>query len=230
MRNCVITIVGQKGAGKTQMARRLADQSPRLVIIDRLLEHEGTLVTTSAPKALGYLAENWRGDFRLVCRFRTELAHAAMFRYLAYTAQRCPTLPVSLMVEECDFFSNAHGMEPTLDYLYRYGRHARINLLAIARNDTDLHRSILSNTDALIAMRVHKFSKEMREKFDAQELSKIRGLTTLTPGVAAVKGTHYYVYPDSKEHPNDPFKLWAECQTLMQPQPTKGVDKAPSGD
>lgn len=226
MRNCVVTIVGQKGAGKSQLSRRLVAHTPRLITLDRMMEYgEGKDFVTSQPEiAIDYLAYNWRANFHLVTRFRSDQATALFLRYVAVTAERCPTLPISLRVEEADFYARPQGIEPALGHLYNYGRHARINLVAIARGDTDLHRSIIGNSDFLIACRMHRFSTEMREKFTPEQLAAIRGLKTITPDVAKpVKGTHFLVYPDSAESPADVFASWNDHQIVASPQ--RGLDK-----
>lgn len=223
MRNCVVTVVGQKGSGKTTLAKLLIASAPRAVIIDRLFEHEGDFVTANCEDALDYLATNWRGQFRLVARFNQDEHYALLFRYLSYTTQKIPAQPISVLIEEEDFFASPASIEPTLDYMYKYGRHSRINLLGVARGDTDLHRSIIGNSDCLISMRMHKFSKEMREKFDASELENLRRMETLTPNLTPIKGTHYLVYPDTPEKSVDPFALWRSHMGTLAPNDlTKG--------
>lgn len=219
MRNCAITIVGQKGAGKSQLSRRLVLKSARLITLDRLMEYDGTLVTSNPETAIDYLAHNWRGGFHLVTRFRSDTATGLFLRYLAVTAERCPTLPISLRVEEADFYSRPQGIEPALGHLYNYGRHASINLLAIARYDASLHQTMLNNADFLVALRMHKFSAEMREKFTAEQIRMIRGLKTIEPDTVAEKNVHYCVYPDSEESPADIFAAWNAHQITPTKKP-----------
>lgn len=235
MRNCVITVLGQKGAGKTQCARRLIAMAPRAIIIDRLMEHEGRYITSDPEQAFNYLAKNWRGNFSLVVRFRQDNHYSALFTYLGKTSQNCPTLPFSVLIEEEDFFAGPNSIEPALDYLYRYGRHSSVNLIGVARGDTDLHRSIIQNSDAVIAFRMHKFSKEMRERFTDEEREQLRRMQTLTPDQVPKKGVHYLVYPDTPQHDADPFAMWAmhqprAVQAAPQPAPTQGQPALPKDD
>lgn len=228
MRNCVVTIVGQKGAGKTQIARRLLALSSRVIILDRLNEHDGQMITSNPERAIDYLAHQWRAPFRLVTRFRSEIATGLFLRYVATTMERCKTLPISLLVEEADFYASPQGIEPALGYLYNYGRHFACNLIAVARGDTDLHRSIVANSDFLVACRMHRFSGEMREKFASVpiEISQVRNLKTVTPDVSPVKGEHYVLYPDSQESPSDLFASWKAHQ--IAPPNEKGLDTGPT--
>lgn len=210
MRNTLLTIVGQKGSGKTQMSKHLSAIAPRLIVIDRLFEYDDGEVFTDYKLALQYLARYWRApSFRAVVRFTQDDEYKNFFRYLAEISDRCPSLPISVIVEEADFFMSPHMIDPGLSYLYRYGRHFRINVVSIARGDTDIHRDAVQNADAFVVMRSRKFSREMREKFTADELEVIRDLQTLEPGTAPVKGTHYLTYPDDA----DPFDLWRKVQT-----------------
>lgn len=210
MRNALVTITGQKGSGKTQMSNRLIAAAPRALILDRMYEYENGPIFTDYAESLKHIARHWRApQFRTVMRYIHDDDYKNFFRFLAETADRCPSLPVSVFVEEADFFMSPHMIDPGLSYLYRYGRHFRINLVTIARGDTDIHRDAVQNADAFVVMRSRKFSREMREKFDAEELERIRELDTLTPDVEPVKGTHYLTYPDDV----DPFDLWRKVQT-----------------
>lgn len=203
----MLTILGQKGAGKTTFARWLLAQTPRAVVVDRFLEYEGA-VTGSYDAALDYLAANWRGQFRLVCRFTSDLYYREMFRFLTYTAEKAPTLPISLIVEEADFFARTHYIEPSLHTAYNYGRHWDINLISVARVDTALHRDVIHCSDVLVVFRTRKFNADMRERFSQEELQRLIHLEQLVPGVAPVKGKHYLTYPAD----DDPVQAWLSCQ------------------
>src|SRR5207245_5129042 len=43
VRHCVLTVLGQKGAGKTTYARWLLERTPRAVVVDRFLEYPGAV-------------------------------------------------------------------------------------------------------------------------------------------------------------------------------------------
>jgi len=209
VRNCTITIVGQKGSGKTTFARQLAELAPRVIIVDRFFEYPGAVATDFA-SAVDYLAANWRNRFRLVCRFSNDLYHRELFRYLVVTARRCPTLPIAVVLEEADFFADPTAIEPVIAYAYKYGRHWRLNFLAVARGDTDLHRIVINNSDCLVAFRSRKFSGNMRTMFAQEDLQRIMKLETHTPLVRGLptKDRHYLTYPDDA----DPVALWRAAQ------------------
>lgn len=209
MRNAVITIVGQKGSGKTTFAKILAAMAKRIVIVDRLFEYEDGEIFTNYERSLEHIARHWRGEFRTVIRYTQDEHWTLFFDFLAKLAHKCPALPVSLLVEEADFFASPHAIEPTLDYLYRYGRHFRINLISVARGDTDLHRSMIQNSDAFVVFRCRRFSHEMRQRFTAEDLQTIRGLDTLTPGAEPKQGKHYLVNPDDAKV----SAIWKSAQT-----------------
>lgn len=227
MRNCTLTILGQKGSGKTTFARLLLVRTPRAVVVDRFQEYDGAAVS-SFPAALDYLAANWRGRFRLACRFYQDLHHRELFRYIILTARRCPTLPIALLIEEADFFADPHGIEPVVDYLYKYGRHWQLNIVSIARGDTDLHRSIINNTDCFIIFRQRRFSGNMRNLFAPSDLAHLPSLETLTPNVTPEKGVHFLTYPPEA----DPFALWAAANgagSQASPVVPPALDTAPVG-
>jgi hypothetical protein len=221
MRNCTVTILGSKGAGKTQLSRRLLKPCSRLIVLDRMMEHEeGDLITSNPEIAVNFLADNWRGKFKLVTRFRSDVATGLFLRYVVTTAERVRSLPISIDVEEADFYARPQGIDPGLAALYNYGRHFNVNVMAIARGDTDLHRTIINNSDMIVCCRMQKFSAEMRERFDADQIDRIRRLLTITPAVTPKKGEHYLLYPDD-DGAADVFKLWKNAQAQV-------LDKVPS--
>lgn len=201
MRNCIVTVVGKKGSGKTTFAISLVDESPRVVIIDRMYEYENGIVCTSYDMVLDALSKYWRGDFRVICRLRSDMEYAMVFRFLTDAIQRCPTTPISLVVEEADFFASPQRIEPTLDYIYRYGRHYYINVLAVARGDTDLHRSMIQNADRIVMFQSHRFSSEMRERFTDEERATARKLKTAEWGTVPVEGVNYLEYGRGEGQP-----------------------------
>lgn len=224
MKNCILTITGQKGSGKTSLTKLLAQQATRVVIVDRMVEYDGFLADGFVG-AIDYLALHWTTDFRLVCRFTSDLYHRELFRFLFYATERVPTNQIAVIVEEADFFCSPHGIEPTLDALFKYGRHRRINLVAVARGDTDLHRSVLNNSDCIVAFRQMKLSRDMRERFTADELESITQLQTLTPNDKPIKGTHYLTYPRDA----DPFQLWGAGVDFSASDPhLEGAPGAPA--
>jgi hypothetical protein len=208
MYNAVVTIVGMKGSGKSTFTKTLIAPTPRAIIIDRLFEYEDGEIYTSYENAIQRLGALWRQDFRIIVRFRKDWHYREYFRYLAELSDRAPARPVGLVVEEADFFMKPQFIEPNLSYLFRYGRHFKISLISIARGETDLHRDAIQNADSFVVLRCNRFSKEMRERFDDEQLQVIRKLDTLTPGMSPVKGKHYMTYPDSV----DPFELWKGVQ------------------
>lgn len=216
MRNAVLTVLGQKGAGKTTFTRYLLSKTTRAVVVDRFLEYEGVTAARLEP-AVDYLAVNWRGPFRLVCRFTSDLHYRELFRFVDYTAQRCPTLPLSLLIEEADFFARTNYIEPSLGSLYAYGRHWAISLLSVARLDTNLHRSVIGNSDVLVCFRTRKLSGDMRERFTSADQQRLLHLETLRPGVEPQKGRHYLTFPEDE----DPVAVWigAQAPALATPGP-----------
>ena len=209
MRNCILTITGQKGSGKTSLAKHLVKLCSRVIVIDRMVEYDGE-VFNDFESAIDYLAVTWHGDCQAVVRFDNDLYYRELFRFLFYTASRCPTKPTSVIVEEADFFCSPHAIEPNLEALYKYGRHRHINVASIARGDTDLHRSVLNNSDCIVSFRARKFSRDMRERFTAEELERVQSLETLTPIIEPKAGVHFLTYPPE----TDPLLVWREAQGL----------------
>lgn len=172
-----------------------------------MVEYDGQVFTTF-DGAVDYLAVSWHQDFRAIVRFDNDLYYRELFRFLFYSASRCPTEPISVVIEEADFFCSPHAIEPNLEVLYKYGRHRHINLVSIARGDTDLHRSVLNNSDCIVSFRARKFSRDMRERFSGEELERIQSLETLTPEIEPKVDFHFLVYPPE----SNPLECWQEAQ------------------
>lgn len=209
-RNCIITITGQKGSGKSSLAKHLGKRSPRIIIIDRMAEYDGVTYSQPGP-CVDAIASGWfQPSMRIVARFRSDTAHATLFAFIRECADRCPGPPLSVVVEEADFFATPMAINQDLYDLVAYGRHWSINLIFVVRGDTDTHRIIRNCSDGIIAMRQYRLSADMRERFTATEVQQIIGLTTYTPDSEPVLGTHYLTFPAQF----DVVAEWAKAQPV----------------
>lgn len=203
MNNCVLTITGQKGSGKTTFAKSLVPLCPRRIVVDRLLEWENGQPFRKLDPAIDYLVTHWFDrELAVTIRFRTDYEHTLFFEFLrtSLDIEAAPLPPPTLLcIEEIDFFARPNSIDPWLRDLYNYGRHWNLSLIGLVRRDTGTHPDVTGASDAIAAFRQHKFSADMRDKFTGEQLAQIMRLETLTPGVAAQNGKHYLTHPENSQ-------------------------------
>lgn len=82
----------------------------------------------------------------------------------------------SLVVEEASLYCNPYKIDDSFKKILNYGRHRRINLVAIARRASELHRDITAQSDFIISFR----QTEKRDIYTLQSVDeKAEELTTL---------------------------------------------------
>jgi len=201
-----ITIVGQKGAGKTQMAKRLFQITPRAIVWDQLEDYENGAIFTSLREAVDFLREHRDTDFHIVFRNPFNMDENLALMRLAYEMQAHEDLPpIGLFFEEASFYSSSHTVPQIVDMISTKGRHFGINVVNVAQRDTQINPILRANAGVIISMRQKKLSADMRDLFTNEELNQIQNLKSLTPLERPKSGVHYLTDPPDI----DPFRVWA---------------------
>lgn len=151
--NTIIFVAGRKGSGKTTLVRAIADESPRVFLLD-------TLGTEGEP------------DFRIVNGLHdcvdaiVRAADEPRFRI----SLRCPStddllslVPVIetvpdclLIVDEASFYCSPNYLPDELSSVLRYGRHNRISQIYVARRPSEIHREVSAAADLVVTFQHHE--------------------------------------------------------------------------
>ena len=168
MKNEVILITGQRGSGKTTRIKELIDSFERAIIFDLLGEFtyykttlnlqrffsELTVIKSKNFFTLNYYnPKNSEEDFEIVCKAINRLND------------------VVFVVDEIDYFCNAHMIPRDFDEIVKRGRHQELQLIVATRRPHEIPPIIRSQISRLITFR-HVEPNDLRY---LQEISGVDG-------------------------------------------------------
>jgi DNA helicase HerA-like ATPase len=153
--------LGRKGSGKTSLARWLARDMKRVVILDPLEEYAADMRARSLGDLVDALERSHRKRrFSIACTFES------MDEY-GDALDLCRDVgDLWIVVEELNFFVDCWSRdEPYLD-LIRFGRHDGVSIVMVAQRAAEIPKLFTSQSDAIVSFR-------QTEPRDLDYLSKI---------------------------------------------------------
>jgi len=146
--NSIITIVGQRGSGKTTLAKMLVLMRSRVVVLDPLCEYgnEG-LIFESLGDLVNFMSEHSEGQFRVICRFESMEEYDTLLDLSREIGM------LTVVIEELNFFIQVQSKNPHFDQLYRFGRHRGVSVIGIAQRCAEIPKLITSQSDSIISFR-----------------------------------------------------------------------------
>jgi DNA helicase HerA-like ATPase len=140
--------MGQRGCGKSHLAKGIQTAWPRRVIIDSLNEYEidGAFEVHSfdefSQKMLELKEQNIQG-FNLIYRFDPESPlHESEFNEILRVCYYFRNLQI--VIEEVQFYSSPHDLPHWLKTCLMTGRHQNVSLLFTTQRPGQLNKAILS--------------------------------------------------------------------------------------
>lgn len=246
MRALGVFVSGATGSGKTRMTTRHAEPWRRRVIVNPTgsVQLDGSELVTSYAEALKRLPDMWAAErFSLSCMFTSDVEYAQLFQALnavvtvtarGFWQDRKPVRPTLLVIDEVDNWSSPNAIDPALDRLLRYGRHAGVSWCVNCRADVETNRSVRMNAAQLILFQQGMLSTDTRRALasaqairEAQGLSPVPNVLTLTRHDSdqpryAVEGRHFAAIPSPW---GDWWQRWCDLARLplIQPPTTAGA-------
>lgn len=220
MRNLNLAIIGQIGAGKTQMVKRLLGRASRVVVLDPLCDYEEGTVIESFEEAARFWVQHRRDKkFTLIFRGRAGVSFSddanalTPFRYLLRLiahSQRVDKLPpLALILEESTFYAERNNPWNEVKAIYLYGRRWKINTISVAQSDVDISTQVRRNSQAIIALRNVKPSADFARYF-GDDLNRMAELEKVLPTSKPQNGKHYLTYPPGM----DVLREWEEINRV----------------
>lgn len=148
--NCNVLIFGQKGYGKTSLARGLMRNVKRGVILDTLMyeytEEDGVICVTyeDVLNELKRIATAKEESFSIVARCPEDVRFFNLLDGLENT---------TFLIEEMDTFSDLHNIPESIAMHYKYGRHKQNNMIALSRHAQEISPEIRKQSDVVISFR-----------------------------------------------------------------------------
>lgn len=161
-----ITVVGQRGCGKSHLARQINSMFPRSVIIDPAYDWTNGDKVNSFDLFSNKLIEyknNKKKEFRLIFQFNPDQKYKEqIFNEILRVCYHFGNIQV--VIDEVQLFANPHYMPEYLKNLLFIGRHQKISVMAITQRPAQLNKSILSQSS-------HVFVGQLHEKNDLRSVA-----------------------------------------------------------
>lgn len=161
-----ITVVGQRGCGKSHLAREINNLFPRSLIIDPAYDWiEGEKVNSFDQLTTKLINKKNNNDkkFKLIFQFNPDQGNKdAYFNHILRLCYHFGNLQV--VIDEVQLFTNPHYLPEYFKNLLFIGRHKGVSIMAITQRPAQLNKSILSQSS-------HVFVGQLHEKNDLRSVA-----------------------------------------------------------
>jgi energy-coupling factor transporter ATP-binding protein EcfA2 len=166
--DCIL-IMGQRGCGKSHLARNLQKMYPRKIILDTLADYsEGEIVHSFSEFADALTRHHSSGDdFTLIYKFHPE-SEASVEEFDEIMRLSYYFGNVQVVIEEVHNFSSPHVLPHWLKQCLLTGRHQNVSLMITTQRPGELNKTILSQC-------AHIFCGKLVEGNDLRYISAFLG-------------------------------------------------------
>lgn len=148
MNNIIEIILGQKGSGKTTLARILFKKLDRVVSCDPMNQFFGGNIFYSFPEFVSQFNQLYEiGKFKVICKFTRDEDYSNLFDFLF------DYYNYTLIIDEIDKFASSYNIEPGLKRIISYGRNHSINLIGVSRRPYEINRTLSAGVDIIYSFR-----------------------------------------------------------------------------
>lgn len=160
------TVVGQRGCGKSHLAREINNLFPRSVIIDPAYDWtEGEKVNTFSAFSKKLLDKKIINEkkFRIIFQFSPDQTNIE--EHFNHVLRLCYHFGnIQVVIDEVQLFTNPHYLPEYLKNLLFIGRHKGVSVMAITQRPAQLNKSILSQSS-------HVYVGQLHEKNDLRSVA-----------------------------------------------------------
>lgn len=171
--NEVLSVIGQRGSGKTYFTKYLISQFPKVLIIDPNHEYKG--FGGVIPDIQTLLEILYYDRFqRLV--FQPKHLNSEQMNYLCDRIYNY-CWDCTVVIEEIRNWCNTRTIPPNMSVLVRLGRHKGIGFVGVSQRACHFHGDILSQAHHIISFRQEYVQDiEYLKQYMGDNASKIKGL------------------------------------------------------
>lgn len=195
MNNTNIMVLGQTGAGKSNLSRYLLRLTPRAFILDRKGEYQDGAVFTDFSECLSFFKQHMEKDWHIIYHPRESsditMEFVAWMDILWAAQNEFDLPPLGLFIEEASFLSSTHNVEKSVEKIYTLGREPQISTVTISQRDTQINKLLRTQTHMWVTLRQRNPSSDVKEVFTSEDLEKMPKLKTLMPKTVPKYGVHY---------------------------------------
>lgn len=168
--NEVALIIGIRGSGKSTLTKYFSDTFDRVIIFDRLKEHQDEHVISNLAQFQSYWHKfHEQESFKFIVQlssakndelFQSEVNEILNIIYETGFRKNRAGIPQNttlLVFEELQFFCTPYSIIPSLKECILTGRHANITLIANTQRPANIHGDFKGNAHHLFAGQlIHK--------------------------------------------------------------------------
>ncbi len=167
--DCIL-VMGQRGCGKSYLAKRLQTMWPRRVVIDSLNEYtadDGEVVSDFEAFSNRLLQLKESKTDRFVLIFQSHPENAIGDQEFNHIMRLCFYFGgIQIVIEEVQNYSNPHNLPDWLKKCLLIGRHQNLSLLFTSQRPGEVNKTIISQCS-------HIFCGKIIEGNDLNYISKI---------------------------------------------------------
>jgi hypothetical protein len=150
IQNRIITVVGQKGYGKTTLTEKIIiGLNKPTIIADPRQQYNDDPKRRVLFRSVASFKQWIKANYGIFKRYKLELivdVTKSNFNELATLVSKMEK--VTFLIDEVDLFTDALGRkDDALDGLIHYGRHNQIDLVTTSRRPANISRNLTSQTD-----------------------------------------------------------------------------------
>ena len=166
----IITVLGQRGSGKSSWVQKALPDIPRFIIWDTLGEYNGYPESKTKQELFDYVWDHNAGVLQVIYNSIDD-------EDFGFVCGLCENLgDLTFIVEEVDNYATPNFMPIELKRLLKYGRHFGISMIFVSRRPAEINRLITSQSQRFIC-------------FTIIEPGDVRYLTSILGPVAKVLRT-----------------------------------------
>jgi hypothetical protein len=144
----IITVLGQRGSGKSSWVKKRLPKIPRFILWDTLGEYKGHETFDNLEDLVRYLHKNESGFFQAVYNTLNEDEFEKVCR-LAGAVGTC-----TLIVEEVDTYATPTNCPYELRKLLKVGRHYGVSMIFVSRRPAEINRLITSQSQRFVCFKM----------------------------------------------------------------------------
>lgn len=184
----ITLIFGQRGSGKSYLAKKLIQAEPRYLIYDTMSEYnQGVIFDSEEHAKFAYFWQRtYCRNFRLIYRPLQPQQQIDTIADLVFTCG-----DMLLLIEEVETYCSAYQLSDQLAAIVQRGRHKNISLIGIAHRPNNINRLLTSQ-----AKEIYIFAT--REPRDVDYLKAFLG-PEIEPILANLEKFHYVKWSENQK-------------------------------